>query len=263
MTKNIEYASLLYFLILMIPTFYIIVKFNRGDFLKKSIISLIRMVVQLLFLGLYLNYIFQLNNTYINIAYLLFMVCISTHSVIDSTFLRDKKIIYIIFITILVPFIASLYIFEVLVLKLDNVYDAMYLIPISGMLLGNTLNSIILVLNDFLSNLKKHKDEYIFYVTMGANKHEALRPYIESSILIAIKPRIANMATVGLVSIPGMMTGQILGGNGPMIAIKYQIAIMFSIFGISVISTYLVLQFIIKYYFDEYGMIDSKILNNE
>lgn len=260
MTKNIEYIYLLYFLILIIPTFIIIIKINSGDFFKKSIIAFVRMVVQLLFLGIYLNYIFKLNNTYINALYLLFMIGISTHSVIESTFLRDKKIILIVFISVFCPFIGALYIFEGLVLKLENIFDAMYLIPISGMILGNTLNSIILVLNDFINSLKKSKDEYIFYITMGASKHEALKPYIESCMLTALKPKIANMATIGLVSIPGMMTGQILGGNGPMIAIKYQIAIMISIFSMSVISTYVLLHLIIYYYFDEYSMIDSKFL---
>mgnify|MGYP000632603012 CR=1 FL=1 len=132
------------------------------------------MVVQLLFLGIYLNYIFKLNNTYINALYLLFMIGISTHSVIESTFLRDKKIILIVFISVFCPFIGALYIFEGLVLKLENIFDAMYLIPISGMILGNTLNSIMKVsLEDMKDVVAKgnhifrpQKQKYLYSIDM-------------------------------------------------------------------------------------------------
>lgn len=260
MTKDISYISLLYFLILLVPTFYIIHQMNAGTFLKKSYIAICRMIFQLLLLGFYLNYIFQLNNTILNCIYLLFMILVSTHSVLDTILVRDKKILIMIFLSILVPFIFALLVFEGLVLRLDNSFDAMYLIPIAGMLLGNSLNSLIIVLNDFLNSMVKQKDEYMFYITMGATKKEALKPYISSAMTLALKPKIANMATIGLVSIPGMMTGQILGGNGPMIAIKYQIAIMISIFFISVVGPYILLKLVEKIYFDKYSMIDEKLV---
>lgn len=262
MTKNINYLDLLYFLIIFIPALKIIYKFKRKELFKNTLVSSLRMIVQLIFVGIYLEYIFKLNNRYINILYILFMILISTFSSVKSTTLKGNKIVGLTFISTIIPFIIYMLIFEKLVIKLENIFDAKYLIPIGGMVLGNCLSGQILVLNDFINSMKKNKEEYLFALSMGANKKEALRPYLIQSMELSIKPKIANMATLGLVSLPGMMTGQILGGNTPDMAIKYQIAIMIGIFSTNFFSSYLLLKFIIKYFFDEYSMIDRKIISN-
>lgn len=262
MTKNINYLDLLYFLIIFIPALKIIYKFKRKELFRNTLVSSLRMIVQLIFVGIYLEYIFKLNNSYVNIVYILFMILISTFSSVKSTTLKGEKIVGLTFISTIIPFTMYMLIFEKLVIKLDNIFDAKYLIPIGGMVLGNCLSGQILVLNDFINSIKKNKEEYLFSLSMGANKKEALRPYVIQAMELSIKPKIANMATLGLVSLPGMMTGQILGGNTPDIAIKYQIAIMIGIFSTNFFSSYLLLKFIIKYFFDEYSMMDRKIISN-
>ncbi|NCB44022.1 MAG: ABC transporter permease, partial [Clostridia bacterium] len=81
----------------------------------------------------------------------------------------------------------------------------------------------------------------------GANRSEALRPFMQTALRAGVKPQIATMATLGIVSLPGMMTGQMLGGSTPMTAIQYQIAIMVGIFAVDMISTVLLLEVLAHY----------------
>ena len=94
---------------------------------------------------------------------------------------------------------------------------------------------------------------------MFNSRIQALKPYFKESFLAAITPTIASMATIGLVSLPGMMTGQILGGSIPIVAIKYQIAIMFSIFYTEYFSTMLSVLFSLKVGFNELDVLNQNI----
>lgn len=107
---------------------------------------------------------------------------------------------------------------------------AQYLIPISGLILGNCLRADIIGLRTFYTNLKKYQKNFEYTLAQGASLHEGLRPYMREACEAALAPSIATISTVGLVSLPGVMTGVILGGGDPMVAIKYQIAIMIAIF---------------------------------
>ncbi len=92
-------------------------------------------------------------------------------------------------------------------------------------------------------------------LSLGANQQEALLPYFRDAMLAAMRPFLANMATMGIVSLPGMMTGQILGGAAPQTAIKYQIAIVLAIFAALTISVSLSIYFSSRRAFDDYGIL--------
>ena len=96
-------------------------------------------------------------------------------------------------------------------------------------------------------------------LSLTGNRIPALKPYFKESILAGITPTIASMTTIGLVSLPGMMTGQILGGSLPLVAIKYQIAIMFSIFYTEYFSTLLSLLFSSRWAFNDMDMLKKDI----
>jgi putative ABC transport system permease protein len=103
------------------------------------------------------------------------------------------------------------------------------MITIGGMLLGNCLSGNIICINNFYKTLKQNQNEYLYSLSVSGNKIEALTPYFRNAILASVNPTIASIETIGLVALPGMMTGQILGGAIPFTAIKYQIAIMIAI----------------------------------
>ena len=127
------------------------------------------------------------------------------------------------------------------VVKLDNMFEARYFIPITGMLLGNTLKTIIIALSYYFKQLDTESDLYKWYLANGATRSEALSRFKREALKIAFNPVIAATAIVGLISLPGMMTGQILGGSAPNVAIKYQIMLMITVFSSSIISVIITL----------------------
>lgn len=257
MAQDISYISLFYFLLSVIPIFFIM-KQLKIALIKKTATAIGRMAGQLVLVGLYLQYIFKLNNTFVNIAYILLMTLIATWTILGDIDFKELKLWTIVFLSMIAPIVINLLLFNVLVLKLKDVFDAMYLIPITGMILGNSMNGVIVALGDFIKTFKKNQDEYLFALGLGASKKEALKPYISSAITLSLRPNIAMMSSVGVVSLPGMMTGQILGGSLPVMAIKYQIAIMLAIFTARFFSTYILTELVSKFYFDEFSILDKR-----
>ena len=127
------------------------------------------------------------------------------------------------------------------------------------MVLGNILRGNIISLERFYDSLLKRQDEYIYYISLGATLKEAIQPFMAEAVKAAINPFIATVATMGLVSLPGMMTGQILGGATPVVAIQYQVVILVAILIISVVSTFLVILFSLKISIDNLGRLKKGI----
>ncbi|MBW2654869.1 MAG: ABC transporter permease [Deltaproteobacteria bacterium] len=244
--------------IFLIPVFYI----NRRLRLtinKTMLTSIARMCIQLSFVGVYLEFLFKFNSPVLNTVYLLIMISIACQSIIRSSNLKVRLFFMPVFFSLLIPFTIILIFFNAVVVRIDNLFEAKYLIPIGGMLLGNCLRSIIIGLNNFYSGIKKDEKVYLYSISIFNSRIQALKPYFKESFLAAITPTIASMATIGLVSLPGMMTGQILGGSIPMVAIKYQIAIMFSIFYTEYFSTMLSVLFSLKVGFNELDVLNQNI----
>lgn len=258
MTKNIPYFSLFYLGIFIVPALMTLHKL-KIRLIKTTIISIFRMFIQLSLVGLYLQYIFLWDNPIINMIYLLIMIFTATYTTGKSVEIKIKRIFPIIFTTIGLPLITMLLFFGYFLIGLDNPLEAKYLIPISGMLLGNTLNSNIITLNTFFNTFKNNENEYLYALGLGATKHEALAPYIKEGLTSSIAPTVASLATMGIVSLPGMMTGQILGGALPVTAVKYQIAIMLAIFSCKFFSSLMSLIITSKVFFDDYHILDKGI----
>ncbi len=250
--------SFLLLLLLLIP----IIILNRAlklTFNKEMIISVFRMLLQLSFAGLYLQYIFKLNNPFINILYLLILITIATAHSLRSSSLKLRELFIPIFISVAVPQFLILLAFNFSVAGSDRLLDAMFIIPVGGMLLGNCLNGNILALNTFYSGIKDDEKRYNYSLSLGASHNQALLPYLRNSMNLAIKPTLASMATTGLVALPGMMTGQILAGSLPLTAIKYQIAIFIAILAAKYFSMLLSMIISRKKGFTKYHTLNTEI----
>lgn len=138
-------------------------------------------------------------------------------------------------------------------------YDAPYLIPMIGMLMGNALQGNVISLERFYSSLKSDRDIYELMLFNGVSRWEAITPFINQALSAAISPAVAGMMTIGLVSLPGMMTGQILGGTVPIEAIKYQIVIMGAIFLTLFFSVFFNLLLTPLVTFTSYGVLRNDI----
>ncbi|HJU17918.1 MAG TPA: iron export ABC transporter permease subunit FetB [Stellaceae bacterium] len=110
-------------------------------------------------------------------------------------------------------------------------YDPRYAIPLLGMILGNCMTGIALGLNTLTTTLVARRASVEAQLMLGASRWDAVAPVTRDALRSALMPTINSMAATGLVSLPGMMTGQILGGVSPVEAVKYQILIMFLIAG--------------------------------
>ena len=226
---------------------------------KNLIISTLRMAVQLVLIGFFLEYLFKYNNWIVNLVWFLAMINAAVFSVIKNSGLKIKYFARPVFISFVLANFAVVLYFNYFIVNLDFILDAKYMIAIGGMILGNSLRSNVIGLGDFYKSLRKDEQLYFYKLALGATKYEALLPFAKKSFISALSPTIATMATMGIVSLPGMMTGQILGGSVPLVAIKYQIAIMIAILASTVLSISLSILFTVRYSFHKNGVLKKKI----
>lgn len=217
------------YLLLIAPLLFTIV--YKVKIKKQILISTARMSLQLFLIGFFLEYIFNLNNYWLNIGWVILMVLNASWTVIRRTDMAYKYMYIPVFISILIMTLGIVFYFiGAIVQGNTSIFAAQYFIVLSGMIMGNSLKSNIIGIQTFYSNLRKEEGRYRYFLASGASKSEALYPYFKDAIKNAVNPTLASMATMGIITLPGMMTGQILGGNTPFSAVKYQIAIMITIF---------------------------------
>lgn len=256
--RDLDLISLAWAFLFLIPVIWLSWKLELG--ISRAIfISVVRMVVQLGFVGIYLKYLFRLNSALVNSVYILLMILVACFSILNASGLKIRLFLPAVFLSILIPFSLLLVFFNHMIVGIDNLFDAKYIIPIGGMLLGNCLTSIIIAMTSFYSGIQKEEKTYMVSLSLYASRLAALKPFFTNSIKTAVSPIIASMATIGLVSLPGMMTGQILGGASPMVAIKYQIAIMLFIFYIQYAGVILAILFSVRSGFDDFDMLKRNI----
>ncbi len=227
--------------------------------IKDAAIAVIRMTAQLLFVGFYLEIVFRLNNPFLNLLWLMVMVAVADGSILRGCRLRISKFMLPVFIALLTGTIIPVLTFVVPILQRSNWLDAQYVIPLAGMVLGNCLRADIIGLTQFYDSIRNNEKVYHQKLAHGARLQEALHPYWRDAMRAALVPTIATMATIGLVSLPGMMTGAILSGTSPMTAIKYQIAIMIAIFSGTATTVFVAIWLTIRTSFNAYGTLDKTI----
>lgn len=236
-------------------------KLYQLDIGKEIIVSVGRMAIQLLLVGIYLEYLFTLNSLWINLIWLTAMVAIGASSIVSKTRLPMNKLFVPVATGLAVGLFPLVLILCLAVVQPTPWYSTQYLIPLSGMLLGNSLSSTIVALQNLFSAFEERRSEYEAAISLGASPQYASRDFMRNALRKANAPILASMATVGLVTLPGMMTGQILGGTSPLIAIKYQLMIMIAIFAMMTISLTLSLNLTLKAAFTKEGRVNIKFLD--
>jgi putative ABC transport system permease protein len=260
--QDISYLSLALCLLLMVIPLAVFLAL-KVRIARDTVISLLRMTAQLALVGIFLEYLFDLNNGWVNLAWVLAMIIFAAFSVIGSGKLNRRRFVLPTLASFIISTLAVLLYFNAVVVRLDDVLDARYLIAVGGMLLGNSLGGNIVGISSFYQGIRRDDNRYRYDLALGATRFEALVPYFRQSLTAALRPTIANMATIGLVFLPGMMTGQILGGSSPLTAIKYQIAIMVVIFTCVTMSVSLTMLFTVRASFDAYGMLRRDVFRPE
>ncbi|HEY9828350.1 MAG TPA: iron export ABC transporter permease subunit FetB [Stenomitos sp.] len=198
--------------------------------LEKSLgIATVRMTVQLLLVGYVLNWIFSVDSPWLVLSVAFVMSAIAGQAAVHRTRRRFVGIYWNAFGSILVSsaFVTGLLIAGIL--RIEPWYTPQYVVPLLGMVLGNTLTGTSLALDRFMEELVHRRLQVESLLALGATRWEAARETLQESLRTGMIPTINSMMVVGLVSLPGMMTGQILGGVAPTDAVRYQIVIFFTI----------------------------------
>ncbi|MBD3239005.1 MAG: ABC transporter permease [Chitinivibrionales bacterium] len=233
---------------------------SRIALVRKAAIAIARMSVQLALVGFYLRYIFELNNVFVNFAWVSVMILVANANVLGTAGLSLRKLFPVTVVGIALSTLAVLAVFVFGAVQPTPLYDARYMIPLTGMILGNCMRGNVISLERFFSAIARNEKEYTSFIFMGATVREATLPYFRQALAAALSPTVTTMATMGIVSLPGMMTGQILGGSSPVTAIKYQMAIMVAIFVTVALGAYLNLLLSMRVSFDRYGMLRREVM---
>lgn len=253
-TPDISYFGLMLCSLLLIIPLGVSLIFKLG-ILAGSCISIGRMVVQLILIGVFLKYLFALNHPAVNIFWLLVMIGVATFNISRDVRLDLRIFIIPTFVAFTIATISVLFYITAFVLNLSSITDARYFVVIGGMLLGNSLRGNIIGIDKFYTTIRRNENRYLHNLAQGASLNEALLPYLKESLVSALQPTIATMATMGIVFLPGMMTGQILAGLSPLLAIKYQVVIMIAIFASTAIAINLTILFTSRTCFSGYGLL--------
>ena len=221
------------------------------------IVSGTRAFVQLSILGYILDPIFAYGIDYwfIVAAYICFMVILASREAAN----RVKYVFRGMGPTLLGALLINISVVGIwafgVIINPTPIWNPQYVIPICGMLLGNSINGLSLSLNSILTSLVEQQREIELYLSFGATGFEACNRLVRQAVRAGTTPTINGMAVIGLISIPGMMTGQILGGAPVVDAARYQMLIMYLIATCVFGSTLILLYVAVSVGFDRTHML--------
>ncbi|WP_415405957.1 ABC transporter permease [Sulfurovum sp. CS9] len=233
MNTSIYHISLLDLLWVMIPVVIVIVIYMRWTQDKATLFyALFRMLIQLILIGYVLTYIFASDSPYLVVLILSVMLIAASVISLRPLHKQQKSLYLYAFVSIFLGGVFTLMMVIFGVLDLNPWYEPRFLIPLAGMIFANSMNAVSLAAERFESEVERKSS----YSDARATSYKA-----------ALIPIVNALFAVGLVSLPGMMTGQILSGVDPLIAVRYQMMVMLMILGSAGISVAIYLMFLKKY----------------
>lgn len=236
---NLIQFSLIYLLLLIV---LIIMKKSKINQTKLLMIASFRMTVQLILAGLILTYIFKTPKPIYTILYLCAMALFSIYRVLSKNRDLNKKFKIYVSLSLIFSSLLIVFFFIGIVMK-TNVFNPQYTIPISGMIFGNAMTGVSLALKTFTEDIKNQRIKIETLLNFGITPKKILLPFVNNALETALLPTMNSMISMGIIALPGMMTGQILSGTLPLTAILYQIAIIISICAVVCLSVFCSLYF--------------------
>ncbi|MCH7755349.1 ABC transporter permease [candidate division KSB1 bacterium] len=230
MNNSIQIIPFANLALAFIPVLVVVVIMYKWSLnIKSAFYAISRMLVQLMVIGYFLAYIFEADSAWVVLAVVTVMVFASSWIALRTTTIKRtllyKKTLYSV---ILGGGITFLLVTQA-VLNLNPWYSPRYVIPLAGMIFASSMNSVSLAVERLTAEIERNVDY-----------QQARNTALRTSLI----PITNSLFAVGLVSLPGMMTGQILSGISPLVAARYQIMVMCMIFGSAGISSALFLKLV-------------------
>jgi putative ABC transport system permease protein len=196
---------------------------------KRLAIAALRTTVQLFLVGYLLVFIFEATSPLLILVVVLLMTLAASRAAVQRPSRAYRGIYLQTFLTLLVTGSATTAAVTQVVIGVEPWYQPQYVIPLLGMVFGNSLTGVSLCLDHLLETLDERRDRIEMALALGATAWESARDSLRDAVRRGMIPIINSMMVAGIVSLPGMMTGQILAGADPLTAVAYQIIVLFMI----------------------------------
>lgn len=208
-----------------------IAQWQRLGLARGFLVGAVRAVVQLVAVGYVLVFLFTARRWYFVVLALLVMLGAATKTATDRQRSPLGSLFGITGVSMLVGTGLTLAYVDWIVLRLHPWYDPQYVIPLFGMIVGNAMNGAALAAERLTSEMELRRGEVEAYLALGASPARAAAEPVRRALVAALIPAVNGLMVVGLVALPGMMTGQILAGSSPNLAVRYQIMVAFMLAG--------------------------------
>jgi putative ABC transport system permease protein len=213
---------------------------HKLGLVKDLSIGAARTFLQLFLMGYALRVVFGMDMLAVTMGVFFAMLIMAVATIKGRV--KEKQVPFV------VPMFAAMFVsyFVVSVLVVGVVvgakpwWEARYFIPLAGMIIGNSMNALAIALERLFSDLRSKRDLVEMRLALGADYKEASGEIMADAIKAGMIPSINSMMGVGIVFIPGMMTGQILAGADPVTAIRYQIVVMLMLVGSTALGAVIV-----------------------
>lgn len=193
---------------------------------KDLLIGSVRCFAQLLVMGYLLEIIFGMQSALVVMAVLVAMGFFATRIAVDRVRERSIPLMLPTFLATQISFFVVTFLVSGCIIGAKPWWSPQYAIPIGGMIVGNAMNTIALALDRFFADLRLRRHEVELRLLLGADPLEASDDIFRDALRTGMIPAINSLMGVGLVALPGMMTGQILAGASPQDAVRYQVVVM-------------------------------------
>jgi putative ABC transport system permease protein len=222
----------------------------RGLGLERDLtVAAVRTFLQLLAIGYVLGFIFSTDSPALIVAIVLLMLGVGAWTVAGRQRRPTNSLRVLVLMSLSAGCGLTLVLATEVILRVQPWYNPYYIIPLMGMVIGNSLNSATLAVERLDSDLRSGRDQVEALLALGATSRQAAAGAMRGAMKAAMIPITNSMMVVGLVSLPGMMTGQILGGSTPLVAIKYQVLIMYMIAFSSAVTAFMLTALRARSYF--------------
>ncbi len=194
---------------------------------RSFLIGAIRTVVQLALVGYVLVYIFSIEQWWLVMGALLLMLAVATRETVSRQEWKPGVLYGIAGVALLAGSGLTLFYVSLVVVQVEPWYNPRYLIPLFGMIIGNAMNAAALAAERLVAELEARRAQVEAYLALGASSQHSSREPVRRALRASLIPTLNSLMVVGIVALPGMMTGQIIAGTSPFLAIRYQIVVMF------------------------------------
>lgn len=213
---------------------------------RKVLLGCIRTIVQLIAIGFVLGWIIQSADWRLVLAASLLQLLAATWITGTLVSPPSRGSRQLALIALAPAYMAILTLLLAAIIRPQPWWDARIVLPLGGMLLGNAVTGIALAINRYNADLAAQQDLVLARLALGAPWAAAVRGVRNDAAGAAILPIVSALLTVGLVSLPGMMTGQIIAGIHPLAAVRYQIVVMFMIAAVVALATTITMWLLVR-----------------